>query len=356
MRRRRVLSIATTIAAVAAGVGVGAPGATAASTAERPHFVQLGDSYSSGNGAGAYEETTCWRSPNNYGTRVAKRQGATYTNAACGGGVIADVLEPREIGSAKWPTRTYRLESGTNDARTQWLRQARRDELCGTPEQPDWHYDYTISSSAGVGSLYTATVKCQLVAAPQIDAVTPDTDAVFITVGGNDIGFVTIATNCLVLRTAVGCKSAMDAANAQIPEMKRRTKDALRAVHARSGGRADVYLLGYPHLINTDSYKISPTYDAGAALDALQKRGDRVQRAAMTELDRETGGRGGFTFVDVKPDWDGYTHGLDPRVVADNSNAWLVPALGLGSQFSEWVHPSPAGWGASALALYAAMD
>ena len=75
----------------------------------------------------------------------------------------------------------------------------------------------------------------------------------------------------------------------------------------------------------------------------------------MLELDRSTTGRGGFTFVDVKPDWGGYTHGIDPRPLASQSNAWLVPIFGTGREFSEWVHPNAAGWGASALALYAAM-
>lgn len=355
MRRRRALSIITAITAATAAIGAGGPAASASSTAEKPHYVQLGDSYSAGNGGGSYLEKTCWRSPNNYGSRVAQRTGATYTNAACSGGVSADILHPREIGSAKWATRTFRVPQGAVNARAQWLEQAKAASLCGSPAQSDWSYDYAISSSASLGGLYTATVKCQLTAAPQIDAVTPETDAVFLTVGGNDIGFTTIVTQCLVLRAPGSCKSTIDAADAMIPQMKQRTKEALRAVQERSGGTADVYLLGYPHLINTASYPISSTYDAGAELDRLQKRGDRVQRAAMAELDREEPGQGTFTFVDVKQDWGGYTHGLDPRVLGSNSNAWLVPVLGAGREYYEWVHPSPAGWGASALALYAAM-
>lgn len=357
--RRRVLSIATVLAAVTAAAGASAPAASAtsaASQAKAPRFVQLGDSYSSGNGAGNYTEKNCWRSPNNYGARVARRAGASYTNAACSGGVVADILNPRDIGSAKWVTRTYRVDGSVVDARGQWLKQAQANNLCGTPAQPDFSYRYTFSSSSGVGSLYTATVKCQLVAAPQINSVNTSTDAVFLTVGGNDIGFTSILTQCLALRSASGCKSKIDAANASLPRMKQQTKDALRAVQARSGGRAQVYLLGYPNLLNTDSYRLGATYDAGQALATLQRRGDALQRAGMKELDSGARGKGGFTFVDVKPDWDGFTHGIDPRPIADNSNAWLVPLFGVGREFSEWVHPTPAGWGASALALYAALD
>lgn len=355
MRRRRALSIVTAVAAATAGIGVTSPSATASTSEDAPHFVQLGDSYSSGNGAGSYEEKICFRSPNNYGARVAQREGATYTNAACSGGVTADILNPRELGSATYRTKTYRVPKGAEDARAQWLKQAKDNSLCGTPAQEDWSHDYTISSSASAGDLYTATVKCQLTAAPQIDAVTPETDAVFLTIGGNDLGFRAIATQCLALRSAKDCKTTLDDAKATVPQMKESAKEALRAVHERSGGNADVYLLGYPSLLNTASHTIGSTYDAGAELDRLQKQGDEVQRAGVAELNEETTGTGEFTFVDVKPDWAGYTHGLDPRALGDDSNAWLVPIFGAGNEFSEWVHPTPAGWGASALALVAAM-
>lgn len=351
--RRRALSIVTALAAVAAGVGVSAPAASAA--AASPHYVQLGDSYSAGNGGGDYIEKSCWRSPNNYGQRVATRQGATYTNAACSGGVIDDILKPRELGSSTLRTKTYRVPVGAVDARAQWLKQAKAAQLCGTPAQRDFFYSYSIRSSASVGSLYTATVRCQLTAQPQINAVTTSTDAVFLTVGGNDLAFTTIATECLALRSPRGCKSAIDAANAKIADLKTRTKATIKAVHTRSGGRAEIYLLGYPHLINTDAHTLGATYDFGKELASLQARGDSVQRAGMAELDAANTGSGGFTFVDVKKDWGGYVHGIDPRPLSSQANAWLVPILGPGRVYYEWVHPTAAGWGASALSLYAAM-
>ena len=328
---------------------------TVEKAADRPHYVQLGDSFSSGNGAGNYTDRTCWRSRDNYGARVARSHGATYTNVACSGGVIDDIFSPRELGSATWRTRTYEVPVGTVNARARWLKQAKADRLCGTPAQKDYSYEYSVRSSASLGSLYTATVRCQLVARPQIDAVTRQTDAVFLTIGGNDIGFTSIVTNCLVLREASSCKDKMTAADEGLADMKRRTKQALKAIHDRSGGRADVYLLGYPHLINTDSYRIGWNYDAGLALTKLQLRGDALQRQAVREVDRVVGGSGGFTFVDVKPAWGGYTHGLNPHALADQRSAWLVPVLGVGNVYYEWVHPTPAGWGASALALSTSM-
>ena len=217
MRRRRALSIVTAVAAALGGVGAVAPSAATASAvekaADRPHYVQLGDSFSSGNGAGNYTDRTCWRSRDNYGARVARSHGATYTNVACSGGVIDDIFSPRELGSATWRTRTYEVPVGTVNARARWLKQAKADRLCGTPAQKDYSYEYSVRSSASLGSLYTATVRCQLVARPQIDAVTRQTDAVFLTIGGNDIGFTSIVTNCLVLREASSCKDKMTAAD-----------------------------------------------------------------------------------------------------------------------------------------------
>lgn len=357
MGRRRVLSIATSIAAVAAGVGLSAPAATAAPPA--PHVVQLGDSYSAGNGAGDYTGEACWRSPSNYGARVAEQLGATYDNVACSGGVVADVLHPRSLGAPTVHTATYELPGRAPNVAHHWLRQAEKQQLCGTPAQDDWYYDYEITDSTRTGSQLTATVSCRLTAAPQIEAVTKGTDAVFLTVGGNDIGFTGIVLQCMVLRSPVGCQSAVDAATARIPAMKQDTMEALAAVSARTNGRADIYLLGYPFLLNTNSYGIpegAPTYDAGAALAEMQLAGDGAQGEAMAELDAITRGPGDFTFVDVKPAWDGHTHGLDPHSAPDNSDAWLVPVGAPGRQLSEWVHPTVRGYEASATALLAAID
>ncbi len=360
-RRRRALSITTALAAAVAGAGVAAPAAGA--DPSPPEYVQLGDSYSAGNGTGSYSEPACWRSPENYGERVAERDGAEYTNAACSGGVVADILEPRELGDPTTRTATYDLPGRAPNVTHHWLRQARQQELCGTTSEADLSYDITITTSrvngTGKDRSLTATAECQLTAAPQIDSVTKDTDAVFLTVGGNDIGFTDIVVQCMVLRSAAGCEQTIDRADAAIPRLKKDTKEALAAVHERSGGRADIYLLGYPYLLDTDRYGIpeaDPTYDAGAELDAMQEEGDRVQREGMAELAATTKGAGDFTFVDVKPAWEGHAHGLDPRSTPDNSDAWLVPVLAPGRQQPEWVHPTVDGYAASATALIEAMD
>jgi lysophospholipase L1-like esterase len=358
LARTAVATALTVAAGLCATVGVtsGAPTASARTT---PHVVQLGDSYSAGNGTGRYEERSCYRSPLNYGSQVAASIGATYTDVACSGGVVADLLEPRDLGDAFARTATYTVDPARYpDQKAEWLRRAHTERLCGVPAQPDFSYTYTFVAGVGVNSLYTGTVSCQLVTRPQIDAVTPDTDYVFLTIGGNDIGFSTIVVNCLTVRDPSSCRQSLEAATAKAPEMVERTKDALRAVEQKSGGHAQVYLLSYPFLVNTESYGIpegAPVYDAGKALNDLQRLGDDLQARGIAELNAEPGADHYHFVGTVKAAWGGRVHGLDPHVVADDAAAWLVPVGTPGRDTAEFVHPTQPGWDATARALRVAV-
>ncbi|GAA2740072.1 hypothetical protein GCM10009868_00760 [Terrabacter aerolatus] len=358
-RTTRFARAAAALVAALAATAALASGAPSAGATTTPHVVQLGDSYSAGNGTGTYEERDCYRSPDNYGSQVAASMGATYTDVACSGGVVADILAPRDLGNASTKSATYSIDPNQYpDQRSEWLKRAETERLCGVPAQPDFSYTYTFVAGAGVNDLYTGTVSCQLTTRAQIDAVTPDTDYVFVTIGGNDIGFSTIVVDCLTPRDPSSCKQALNAATAKAPTMVERTKDALRAVEQKSGGHAQVYLLSYPFLIDTESYGIpeaAPVYDAGTALNDLQRLGDQLQARGISELNAEPGADN-YHFVDtVKAAWGGRVHGLDPHVVADDSNAWLVPVGTPGRDTAEFVHPTQPGWNATAGALRTAV-
>ncbi len=355
-----VAALATAAAlASAAPAGAAFAGPSGVGAATQKQVVQLGDSYSAGNGTGSYEERSCYRSPRNYGSQVAASIGAAYVDRACSGGVVADILNPRDLGDAFTKSATYSVDPATYpDQQAEWFRRAQTERLCGVPAQPDFSYRYTFVAGAGVGSLYTGTVSCQLVVRPQIDAVTSSTDLVFLTMGGNDLGFSTIVTNCLIVRDPSSCRDTLESARAKAPSMMDRAKDALRAVEARSGGRAEIYLLSYPYLVNTESSGIpeaAPTYDAGAALNELQRYGDELQARGIAELNAEPGADRYHFVGTVKQTWGGHVHGLDPHVVADNSNAWLVPVGTPGRDVAEFVHPTQPGWDATAGALRTAV-
>ena len=65
--------------------------------------VQLGDSFSAGNGAGSYYGAAwCERSAKNWGQRFVESANflgvdATYVNRACSGGVLEDIFAPGTV-------------------------------------------------------------------------------------------------------------------------------------------------------------------------------------------------------------------------------------------------------------------
>lgn len=99
-RRSRWFAAVVLVAALMAGAApVQATGTEGSSGAESSpaQIVVLGDSYSSGNGAGAYSDRPCMRSDLAYGPVAARQLGAEITMAACGGGVLADLSQPRHL-------------------------------------------------------------------------------------------------------------------------------------------------------------------------------------------------------------------------------------------------------------------
>ncbi len=150
-------------------------------------IVSLGDSYTSGNGAGDYAtpDSGCHRSLNSYPWRVHAALLASGQPAdpvwpeACSGAVVANI--PRQI---------------------------------------------------------------RRVPADRLDAAT----VVLLTIGGNDLHFTRIVTTCLVARIATpACGLSLLAANAGLDGAIRESKSALRLA-ATAMPRARVTLVGYPQL------------------------------------------------------------------------------------------------------------
>ena len=127
-------------AAVAAVVliGTGSP-ATAESSSTFQHYVALGDSYASvGDFTHLAQPIGCARSTQNYPTQLATRLGIRdFTDASCGDAQTVNMTAPQSIAL------------GTNN--------------------------------------------------PQFDSITPATDLVTISIGGNDLGVGDIAKNCVPL-------------------------------------------------------------------------------------------------------------------------------------------------------------
>jgi lysophospholipase L1-like esterase len=114
VRPSRMLAIGVTAPALglaAAFLGAGIP----AQAAPAVHYVALGDSYSSGVGAGS-TSGSCAQSPNAYPALWAKANSpASFTFAACSGATTSDVIKS-QLPSLSASTTLVSITIGGNDA------------------------------------------------------------------------------------------------------------------------------------------------------------------------------------------------------------------------------------------------
>lgn len=148
-----------------------------------------------------------------------------------------------------------------------------------------------------------ATTSSVLVQVAQIPATATQ---VTVTVGGNDVGFVDVATACAVSQTA--CEAAIGAAAGAIGNLPINVASVAVAV-AGKAPEATVYVTGYPYLFQPSGDPVSgftctalPGYDAGAMAAFDQATG-------MVNSAIAGGAAGaGATYVDVTAAFAG--HGL----------------------------------------------
>lgn len=108
---RALTALAALLAIVLSVVLV--PGAAQAATV---NYVALGDSYSSGVGAGPYDWSGCFRSQKSYAPLWAAANGVTsFKFPACGGAETADVINS-QVNSLSTSTTLVTVTIGGNDA------------------------------------------------------------------------------------------------------------------------------------------------------------------------------------------------------------------------------------------------
>ncbi|WP_326552872.1 SGNH/GDSL hydrolase family protein [Micromonospora sp. NBC_01813] len=113
----RPLARAALALAVTVGIGAGAIAvATSAQAAPAVHYAALGDSYSSGVGAGPYDVSGCLRSNRSYAPLwAAANSPDSFRFVACSGAVTADVLN-RQLSALDAATTMVTISIGGNDA------------------------------------------------------------------------------------------------------------------------------------------------------------------------------------------------------------------------------------------------
>ncbi|MDU0288817.1 SGNH/GDSL hydrolase family protein [Saccharothrix longispora] len=275
-RLHRVLSTAAGVVALAlpASVlpvpGLPTPPAAAAERAAAPEaaalaYVALGDSMPSGplipSPTGPL---ACGRSTHNYPHELAARLGAALTDVTCSGAAGRHLTEPQELSLLDIPAGT---------------------------------------------------------APPQFDALRPDTGLVTLTIGGNDVGLVGIAQDCVRLDpAATPCAGEHEARLAQrLAGFGPKLAAALDGIRARSP-RARVVVTGYGLYIKAGGcWPVQPVLPADA--DFLQGGVDRLNAVIA-----ERSAAHGAEYVDLRTPsaghdacqapWDKWVEGYVPTDLA----------------------------------------
>ncbi|MFF0658442.1 SGNH/GDSL hydrolase family protein [Micromonospora tulbaghiae] len=255
----------TALVAAAAGVLLAAA-APAVAAAPAGRYVALGDSYTSAPLVPTQVDLNCLRSNRNYPSLVAASAGsASFADVSCSGATTEDILY------------------------------------------------------GGDGALGIALP-------PQVNAVTSATALVTVQIGGNDIGFSGIISDCAEasVSSPLGspCKDrytagGTDQLRARIAATAPKVTAVLRAVR-QAAPNARVVVLGYPAILPDSGYGCWPVVPI-AYQDVPYLRG--VQKALNTML-ADTAAAGGASYADV------YTPSIGRDACKSSGTRWvegLVP-------------------------------
>lgn len=222
----------------------------------------LGDSYSAGNGAGAY-----------YGDKEA-----------------------------------YRSHNNWAHKYVEWLNSQ------GTPT--------VLTNLAHSGNVTNDLTKSR----GQIDEMSEDTNLVMFTIGGNDVNFSDIVKECftLGLRDAKTCKEKVADANTKLESVKSNTLTILQKIDNKLKNDAKVILVGYPRLATNRNYILDNSgvrYDAGAGVRSLSDASMGIQSTLVQEWNKSHPSLK-VTYIDgVINTFDG--HEPDPSPKHRNPQRWI---------------------------------
>lgn len=158
---------------------------------------------------------------------------------------------------------------------------------------------------------------------PQLDAVDAGTQVVTLQIGGNDIGFLELATNCLaLLPLGTPCQDryapgGVDEIAARIAATRPKIDAVLAAIRARAPA-ARIYVLGYQSLFPENSAGCWP-FMPYAPLDVPYLISIEVR---LNDMIRQGAEANGATYVDV------YTPSLGHDACQLPGTRWVEPVLG----------------------------
>jgi lysophospholipase L1-like esterase len=178
----------------------------------------------------------------------------------------------------------------------------------------------------------------QTVRAGQLSALTPRTQLVTLTVGGNDLGFATVATLCAP-GPSKACQDAIDRALALLaprptgPSLLATSLAATYGAVATAAPRADILVTGYPILFEAPAEDL-PNADTVVALNGATKALNATIKATVAA----TAAAGvEISYVDVAAGFAGhgigserpYLHATGPEALHPTARGYRVYAKAL---------------------------
>lgn len=148
---------------------------------------------------------------------------------------------------------------------------------------------------------------------PQVDQITPATDIVTVTIGGNDVGFSPVLKSCF-LRNCVKSGKVAEARQAINRKLPGKLDAAYRAIRQKLPKGARLVVVGYPRLFPTASNLEKCDWLRSGErreLNQLAYRLDQVIAAAAS--------RAGAKFVSVIEVLDGH------EACSGKKNSWIFP-------------------------------
>ncbi|GAA4015733.1 SGNH/GDSL hydrolase family protein [Streptomyces marokkonensis] len=233
----------------------------------------------------------------------------------------------------------------------------RTDAICGRSD-----HNYPTLVAGAVGARESTDVTCagaetrhltevQNTAAPQIDAVRPDTSVVTVGIGGNDLDLAGIIGRCVLLAhlnpQGSPCKNSFtlfgrDEIGSRINTTAPKVAGALRAVRSKSA-QAEVLVVGYPAIVPDDGSACRETIPLAVGDFAWLR--DKT-RQLNTMLAQQAAAHGA-TFIDTYSPSVGHDACKPPGV------RWLEPTE---TEAGAGFHPNAAGHRSTAETIVAALS
>ncbi|HEX5821894.1 MAG TPA: SGNH/GDSL hydrolase family protein [Solirubrobacterales bacterium] len=188
---------------------------------------------------------------------------------------------------------------------------------------PSWTFVHAACSGAKTGDILTS----------QISSVTPDTDWVTYTIGGNDAGFSSVITTCAEPSWLGDCNTAVNNAQSYIQKTLPGRLDLLNNAIRSHAPSAQVIVLDYPHLFNRQDCNAG-TFFSSSEETRLNQTADMLKGVLSAAASRAGTN---FLFRDVIPPFIGHA-------VCDggggSSTEWIN---GLSNPVGESYHPKKTG-------------